>query len=103
MTAESQKSYGRFASSGGDVRSISSSLMRRSLLKSARPTLGILACLRLAIQPPFACVASTRRDDPAYSSSLVGAIGIDDGQMEAVCDTDRYDSRLTVIRALVLP
>lgn len=98
-SAASQKSLGRFRSSGGDVRSISASVMRRRRARSARPTVGASG-LRVRLVVDLALTACTHSggDDPTLRRAIWSeAIRIDHRHDDGRHATDGEASHFAIV------
>jgi hypothetical protein len=97
-----QKSLGRSASSGGEVRAIWPSDTRRSFASSARPLTGRSGspdCFEVRLA--FMAVAHPGRDDPSNWRAGLGPVGVDHCQGNTLGDADRNDSAFTVVPARI--
>lgn len=98
--AEAQKSSGRFLSSRGEVRAISASGTRRRRRRSARPFRGLLVDgLREGLT--LTAVTHSGRNNAPFLSTRFGSISVDDGQRDAVGDSDGDHALFTVVTAVV--
>ena len=97
-SASDQKSSGSPASSGGAVRSISASVMRRNRARSARPTVGRLGLrVRFGISSSLMALTAPRRDDATDQAIRIGSIGVHDCQANAMRAPNRDASDLTIV------
>src|SRR6185437_7826254 len=102
ISPEVKKSSGRSASSGGEVRMMSSSVMLSISAKFARPRPGF-SVERFVIVSSLSSVTAARGNNPANDATISHAIGVDDSQIPAVSDTNRNDTPFTVVPARVVP
>jgi len=104
MAASVQKSAGRSASSGGEVRSITRSLVLRSLARSARPRAGrSLLFEGFEVRFTLTSVAQPGRDDPAHDPATgPGPVGVDHGECEPLSKANSDDPSLAVVPARVV-
>src|SRR5262245_20100427 len=99
-----QKLAGRSASSRGDVRSISSSVVRRIRASRARPRLGRLFLVEdLVINASLPPIGLPCGDDSAIDFSVrAHAIGVDQHQAYAIGHSDGHEPPLAVTPSRVL-
>lgn len=101
--ASDQKSSGRFASSGGEVRRISESLTRRSRPRSALPRLGLLR-LRDAVLiclPLLSAAKPSGNDPPNEFVVLSDSIGKNNREMQPVGETHGYEAAFAIVTSPV--
>src|SRR5262245_24057748 len=104
-SASSQKSLGRSASSGGEVRAISASVITRSRARSALPRVGRSATLETGlVRFALTAIAPSSRDNPAFEAvRWLLAIGIHEGDFDPIGQSDSDGSLLPVIQPAILP